>query len=619
MNTKKWKSFAAAFAVLLLGSSCQEWGEWDPEAGNQTYPTLASVAAYDFEEELDPIVYKLYANADGETPAIAADAEKGNVLSLNNGYVKLNNPLNEVTCQNAVSMTFWVKQPIVTTTDADGNEVTQAQDLKSALIAFENENATSRWAFTANGWIDYDGMDGSWEDNNPSTYATGYITPGEWHYVALVISNTGYSLYVDGQSKSVKTIPTSTFDCSKMVQFLNNVSTLYIGDNKNDAAPVMIDDLKIYRNTITSKEIARPTLSGGTSGDSSSFEYIIGDFIQTVGAEDNSAGWWSEFSNYYRIPKNSTFHIEFTNYTNGNGNWYNYLVVVTTDADRNDTDNGYSEYVVLRSDAYGWGNSYEAATKTFEGFDWDTFESTDAPGAHVAVDVEYSGTTVTLKTVMTSTAGKVMKQTVVMKNINVDVIRTFFTVEGAHITIDKSSATIKENVDITVDPVGAEDNSAGWWSAFSDYFQIPEDATLHLQFTNYTNGGGNWYNYLAVVTTDADRNDTDNGYSEFIVLRSDAYGWGNLYESSTKTFEGFDWDTYESTDAPGSNVVVTVQRDGTTVTLKTVMTSTAGKVMTQTVVMKNISDKVIRTFLTVEGAHLKMDAANCYLTKKVIN
>jgi hypothetical protein len=35
--------------------------------------------------------------------------------------------------------------------------------------------------------------------------------------------------------------------------------------------------------------------------------------------------------------------------------------------------------------------------------------------------------------------------------------------------------------------------------------------------------------------------------------------------------------------------------------------------------MKNISDKVIRTFLLVEGAHLKMDAANCYLTKKVIN
>ena len=202
MKTKKWTSFVAAIAVLLLGSSCQDWGEMDPAAGNQVTPTLENVAAFSFDEpELDPIVYKTYANADGQLPSVVEDDVKGNVLSLNNGYVTLNNPLNSVKVQKAVSMTFWMKQPLVVNVDEEGNETTEPQDLTGALIAFENENATSKMFFTANGWIKYNGMDGEWEDNNPATYATGYIPAGDWHYVALIMRNDGYGLYVDGQQK----------------------------------------------------------------------------------------------------------------------------------------------------------------------------------------------------------------------------------------------------------------------------------------------------------------------------------------------------------------------------------------------------------------------------------
>ena len=272
MKTKKWTSFAAAIAVLLLGSSCQDWGEMDPAAGNQVTPTLENVATFSFDEpELDPIVYKTYANADGQLPSVVEDDVKGNVLSLNNGYVTLNNPLNSVKVQKAVSMTFWMKQPLVVNVDDEGNETTEPQDLTGALIAFENENATSKMFFTANGWIKYNGMDGEWEDNNPATYATGYIPAGDWHYVALIMRNDGYGLYVDGQQKVEKKV--TDFDCSKMVQFLNNVSKMYIGSTET-SKPWMIDDLKIYRNEITAKEIARPNIgNGGGQGPSDDTEY----------------------------------------------------------------------------------------------------------------------------------------------------------------------------------------------------------------------------------------------------------------------------------------------------------------------------------------------------------
>ena len=324
MKTKKWTSFAAAIAVLLLGSSCQDWGEMDPAAGNQVTPTLENVATFSFDEpELDPIVYKTYANADGQLPSVVEDDIKGNVLSLNNGYVTLNNPLNSVKVQKAVSMTFWMKQPLVVNVDEEGNETTEPQDLTGALIAFENENATSKMFFTANGWIKYNGMDGEWEDNNPATYATGYIPAGDWHYVALIMRNDGYGLYVDGQQKVEKKV--TDFDCSKMVQFLNNVSKMYIGSTET-SKPWMIDDLKIYRNEITAKEIARPNIGNGggqvPGGDDNKFEPIAPIFFNSFDAGMNGCSIYGAGSIIY---KGGAFGNVFSNASGAMRS--NYLVL----------------------------------------------------------------------------------------------------------------------------------------------------------------------------------------------------------------------------------------------------------------------------------------------------
>src|SRR4030042_7204672 len=43
--------------------------------------------------------------------------------------------------------------------------------------------------------------------------------------------------------------------------------------------------------------------------------------------------------------------------------------------------------------------------------------------------------------------------------------------------------------------VGAEDNSSGWWSVFSDYFTIPTNKLLHLEFVNHGSGVNNWNNW----------------------------------------------------------------------------------------------------------------------------
>ena len=83
----------------------------------------------------------------------------------------------------------------------------------------------------------------------------------------------------------------------------------------------------------------------------------------------------------------------------------------------------------------------------------------------------------------------------------------------------------KTVIDIAVAEVGAKDYTSGWWVDFSQYFVVPQGKCLTVKFINHNGGSvNNWNNWNICVATG--ERDSD-GYSEFFVLRSDAYGWGN--------------------------------------------------------------------------------------------
>lgn len=111
-----------------------------------------------------------------------------------------------------------------------------------------------------------------------------------------------------------------------------------------------------------------------------------------VGAEDNSTGWWSEFSQYFKVPSGKKLVVEFENYGSGANNWNNWNVCVSSAKDR-DTD-GYSEYFVIRSDAYGWGNGdYNGAMIDFDyggqEVNWDEFRE-KMQGAYVTLSLDHA-------------------------------------------------------------------------------------------------------------------------------------------------------------------------------------------------------------------------------------
>lgn len=161
-------------------------------------------------------------------------------------------------------------------------------------------------------------------------------------------------------------------------------------------------------------------------------------------------------------------------------------------------------------------------------------------------------------------------------------------------------------------PVGPEDCSAAWWSAWSDYFVIPANQTFHTKFINHTSGADNWHNWNLVVATDADRGAA--GYSEYFVLRSDLYGWGNAdYNADNITNEGYgDWEQFKK-NMEGATVDMTVERRGAEVYVTAVATCKDGTVYKEMYHQPCAADGNIRAFLACDHSYLQLNAAETFV------
>jgi hypothetical protein len=164
-----------------------------------------------------------------------------------------------------------------------------------------------------------------------------------------------------------------------------------------------------------------------------------------VGAEDNSAAWWTAFTDYFTIPTNKLLHLEFINHTSGAGNWNNWNLTVTNEiADRSAT--GYKEYFVLRSDAYGWGNSDyngKMITQNYPDTDgdgdvWNDFRTT-MQGAHVTIDIDHSATgNVYVTATAVGTNGTKLVETYQQPVSATADINAFLVCDGSHFEMKKA-------------------------------------------------------------------------------------------------------------------------------------------------------------------------------------
>ena len=302
---------------------------------------------------------------------------------------------------------------------------------------------------------------------------------------------------------------------------------------------------------------------------------VVDKMYTSLGATDNSTGWWGAHSENIKVGPNETFISTFTNYTSGANNWNNFVVVLCR------ADN--TEYAVVRADNYGWGDGYGACTPIGTQGDWGTWLAA-MDGAKVTVAVTNNGDgTADVKAVMQGTNGEVYTQE--YNGINTVDPEDFyfrFTVDNCHLEFDSV--------------LGAEDNSTGWWGAHSDMYNVPVGKTVTTRIKNFTNGANNWNNFVVVLTRE------DN--SEYAVVRADNYGWGDSYGACLPSGGQLDWGAWlKAMDE--AMVTVSVTNNGGSADVKCVMEGNDGETYYQDYIgISPIDGDNLWFRFTVDGCHM---------------
>lgn len=312
-------------------------------------------------------------------------------------------------------------------------------------------------------------------------------------------------------------------------------------------------------------------------------------FTQTVvvpnplvlGAEDNTSGWWSAHIDNIKVEPKETKVVNFTNYTTGENNWNNFVIVL------NDATTA-KEYAVVRADNFGWGDGYAACTPSGGQADWNAWRAA-MNGARVTAYITNNGDgTADVKAVMHGTDGVDYYQAYTgINTVDPDDMYFRFTVDGCHMVFDNE--------------LGTPDCTAGWWSVHTANVQIPSHTVCTVRFTNYTSGANNWNNFVVVL------NDATTA-KEYAVVRADNFGWGDGYAACTPSGGQADWGLWLAA-MNGAPVELKISNNGDgTADVKAVMYGTDGNDYIQDYIGINTIDPDDLYFrFTVDGCYLKFE------------
>ena len=309
-------------------------------------------------------------------------------------------------------------------------------------------------------------------------------------------------------------------------------------------------------------------------------EFAVVDKLYTsVGATDNSTAFWGDHSEMVKVAPGETFATRFTNYSNGQNNWNNFVIVLTKA--------NAEEYAVVRADNFGWGAGYDNNPNLVTSggqADWGAW-LTAMDGAKVTTAVTNNGDgTADVHAVMEGTDGITYVQE--YKGIAIDDPDDFyfhFTVDGSHIEFD--------------DVIGAEDNSTAFWGAHSVDFIVPEGKTVTTRIKNFSNLQNNWNNTCVVLTSD--------GTAEYAVVRADNFGWGAGYDENPNLVTSggqSDWGAWLAA-MDDAYMTISVTNHGTSADVKMVMVGNDGVTYYQDYLGIAISNDLLFRF-TVDGSHL---------------
>ena len=346
------------------------------------------------------------------------------------------------------------------------------------------------------------------------------------------------------------------------VEFEEGVAKdITINDLYIEAVPGMMDEcgtktlFAIYNKTFKGENCDQPVVA------TAQFE-VVSDITPyttkvcfptptVLGHEDNTTPWWTYHTENIKVESRQTAIVTFTNYSDCINNWDNFCIVLNRE--------DFTEYGVVRADAFGWGTMWEGNTLLQISINWEDWDAwrMAMDGAKVTAKITNNGDgTADIVADMVGNDGFTYTvQYIGLAGIDKEDMYFRFVCEGSHLVFDTAD-NYTEVVYPTPSAIGAEDNSTGWWSEFTDNIKVEPFHTVVSKFTNYTCGLNNWNNFCVIL----------NGIelNEYCVVRADNFGWGAGYDGNEElVHEGTqgDWATWLAA-MDGAQVTVSIYNDG---------------------------------------------------------
>ncbi len=151
--------------------------------------------------------------------------------------------------------------------------------------------------------------------------------------------------------------------------------------------------------------------------------------------------------------------------------------------------------------------------------------------------------------------------------------------------------------------IGNPDYSNGFWSDWSEAYEIKDGETKEVVLKNFSDGAALYNNYVTVFTNEyseahTDPNTASDTHTEWAAVRADCYGWtpdGTLdgtEGNSEYTWSWGNWDTWRTSVMVDADVTLLINRSGDTLTIDASIVDFNGTV--------NTSKSVVKTKLTAE-------------------
>lgn len=307
-------------------------------------------------------------------------------------------------------------------------------------------------ALNNDGWCDF-GSDlnvagkNAMYNTNAFDYANftaggNWLEDQKWHYYTLVLTETNVKCYLDGEIKNEWNVDNTTAGqiMSGFFTYGGNYKHICLGGNQafdwgDPDSPFKYAKLRIQNNAMTAEDIAAQMEKDKTT--------------TIIGNEDNTTGFCGAFSDIYPIEAGKSLHLEFTNHHKESGfeTWNNWCLALSNMAEGHSANpespfyrEGYSEYVFVRADNYGWGTYYNALGCS------TNCDYSKMDGAKVEMDIIRRGPVVFIDAKITGSDNQeyFQKYTFDIQEPTATIYASL-TVDGSHLIIDDTKTATTES------------------------------------------------------------------------------------------------------------------------------------------------------------------------------